>query len=321
MNWPAPVGAPSLRPDVGAGGPWQGRQWPSRHGRAHARWHSGQRERRQEDQKRSWESGDARMCWTGADCASEQKRFSRPNRVGGAAGNGIPAAQERRDRHAYKGREGLSGSRSEAACPLFADRGAVARGDGREAAGRRRIAHHEHPLADLDWAVQHLLQYGPEVEVLGPAEVREALVRRLESISMGSDSQLSAPAPSRPAAPPPRCHAYPLVAPTLISPLLVLSTSCTRLPQNDTSINLDLLTDHPQRVLERPRGRLVAHQGAAGGVRAGPERSGPRRPGDRVLHLPAADPPEGAPGPEPHRHLREDGSLPQAAPGRARAGG
>jgi proteasome accessory factor C len=42
----------------------------------------------------------------------------------------------------------------------------------------------EHPLADIDWAVRHLLQYGPEVEVLEPAEVREALVRRLESIAM-----------------------------------------------------------------------------------------------------------------------------------------
>jgi proteasome accessory factor C len=40
----------------------------------------------------------------------------------------------------------------------------------------------EHPLADTDWAVRHLLQYGPEVEVLEPMEVREALVRRLQEI-------------------------------------------------------------------------------------------------------------------------------------------
>ncbi|MGH7535984.1 MAG: WYL domain-containing protein [Gemmatimonadales bacterium] len=41
----------------------------------------------------------------------------------------------------------------------------------------------EHPLADLDWAVRHLLQYGPDVEVLEPAEVREAIVRRLADIA------------------------------------------------------------------------------------------------------------------------------------------
>ena len=38
----------------------------------------------------------------------------------------------------------------------------------------------EHPLADPDWAVRHVLQYGPDVAVLGPDEVREAVVRRLE---------------------------------------------------------------------------------------------------------------------------------------------
>ena len=38
----------------------------------------------------------------------------------------------------------------------------------------------EHPLADTDWAVRHVLQYGPDVTVLGPDEVRQAVVRRLE---------------------------------------------------------------------------------------------------------------------------------------------
>jgi predicted DNA-binding transcriptional regulator YafY len=38
----------------------------------------------------------------------------------------------------------------------------------------------EHPLADLDWAVRHVLQYGPDAEVLGPPEVRRAIVERLE---------------------------------------------------------------------------------------------------------------------------------------------
>lgn len=37
----------------------------------------------------------------------------------------------------------------------------------------------DHPLADLDWAVRHVLQYGTEAEVLEPAEVREEIVRRL----------------------------------------------------------------------------------------------------------------------------------------------
>jgi predicted DNA-binding transcriptional regulator YafY len=38
----------------------------------------------------------------------------------------------------------------------------------------------DHPLADQDWAVRHVLQYGPEAEVLEPAEVRQAVVARLE---------------------------------------------------------------------------------------------------------------------------------------------
>jgi proteasome accessory factor C len=42
----------------------------------------------------------------------------------------------------------------------------------------------DHPLADLEWAVRHLLQYGAEVEVLEPAEVREALVQRLQEIAV-----------------------------------------------------------------------------------------------------------------------------------------
>jgi proteasome accessory factor C len=40
----------------------------------------------------------------------------------------------------------------------------------------------EHPLADPDWAVRHVLQYGPDVAVLEPAEVRAAVVRRLEQM-------------------------------------------------------------------------------------------------------------------------------------------
>ena len=40
----------------------------------------------------------------------------------------------------------------------------------------------EHPLADTEWAVRHVLQYGPEVTVLGPDEVHDAVVRRLEQM-------------------------------------------------------------------------------------------------------------------------------------------
>ncbi len=40
----------------------------------------------------------------------------------------------------------------------------------------------DHPLADPDWAVRHVLQYGPDAEVLAPEEIREAVRRRLEEI-------------------------------------------------------------------------------------------------------------------------------------------
>jgi len=40
----------------------------------------------------------------------------------------------------------------------------------------------EYPLGDREWAVRHVLQYGPEAEVVGPAEVREMVVERLEGM-------------------------------------------------------------------------------------------------------------------------------------------
>jgi predicted DNA-binding transcriptional regulator YafY len=40
----------------------------------------------------------------------------------------------------------------------------------------------EHPLADADWAVRHVLQYGPEAEVLEPVAVRAEVVRRLRAL-------------------------------------------------------------------------------------------------------------------------------------------
>lgn len=37
----------------------------------------------------------------------------------------------------------------------------------------------EHPLADDDWAVRHVLQYGPDAEVLAPERVRDAVRERI----------------------------------------------------------------------------------------------------------------------------------------------
>ena len=41
----------------------------------------------------------------------------------------------------------------------------------------------EYPLGDSGWAVRHVLQYGPDAEILAPEELREEIVRRLEGIS------------------------------------------------------------------------------------------------------------------------------------------
>ena len=40
----------------------------------------------------------------------------------------------------------------------------------------------EHPLADVQWGVRHVLQYGPDAEVLEPAELRDEVVRRLGAL-------------------------------------------------------------------------------------------------------------------------------------------
>lgn len=40
----------------------------------------------------------------------------------------------------------------------------------------------EHPLADVEWAIRHVLQYGPEAEVVAPADVRRAVRERLNSM-------------------------------------------------------------------------------------------------------------------------------------------
>jgi len=40
----------------------------------------------------------------------------------------------------------------------------------------------EHPLADAEWGVRHVLQYGPDAEVLEPGVVREEILRRLTAV-------------------------------------------------------------------------------------------------------------------------------------------
>lgn len=41
----------------------------------------------------------------------------------------------------------------------------------------------DHPVADMSWAVRHVLQYGPDAEVLEPAEVRAAVRQGLERMA------------------------------------------------------------------------------------------------------------------------------------------
>jgi proteasome accessory factor C len=41
----------------------------------------------------------------------------------------------------------------------------------------------DHPLADREWGVRHVLQYGPDAEVIEPLELRAELARRLSGIA------------------------------------------------------------------------------------------------------------------------------------------
>ena len=41
----------------------------------------------------------------------------------------------------------------------------------------------EHPVADTEWAIRHVLQYGPDAEILEPRALREELVARLRALS------------------------------------------------------------------------------------------------------------------------------------------
>jgi proteasome accessory factor C len=49
----------------------------------------------------------------------------------------------------------------------------------------------EHPLADVQWGVRHVLQYGPDAEVLEPADVRAEVVRRLGGLMTRRDREMS----------------------------------------------------------------------------------------------------------------------------------
>jgi proteasome accessory factor C len=49
----------------------------------------------------------------------------------------------------------------------------------------------EHPLADVQWAVRHVLQYGPDAEVLEPADTRQAVRDAL--VAMASATAVSRP--------------------------------------------------------------------------------------------------------------------------------
>ena len=42
----------------------------------------------------------------------------------------------------------------------------------------------EYPLGDMGWGVRHVLQYGPDAEVLEPTELRKEIVRRLERMAV-----------------------------------------------------------------------------------------------------------------------------------------
>jgi proteasome accessory factor C len=41
----------------------------------------------------------------------------------------------------------------------------------------------EYPLADLEWAIRHVLQYGAEAEVIAPSEARERVAERLREMA------------------------------------------------------------------------------------------------------------------------------------------
>ncbi|HUO53048.1 MAG TPA: WYL domain-containing protein [Gemmatimonadaceae bacterium] len=55
----------------------------------------------------------------------------------------------------------------------------------------------EYPLADRAWAVRHVLQYGPDAEVLAPEDVREEIARRLRGMDGRTRKRRARPAKGR----------------------------------------------------------------------------------------------------------------------------
>src|SRR5437879_4611093 len=94
--------------------------------------------------------------------------------------------------------------------------------------------------------------------------------------------------------------------------VLYLSSTWRILSGLRETVNL-ILPSRGSAPRRESRGCFVADQAAAGGIRARAARSRPRRPGDRVLHLPVAHGEARAPRAEPHRHLRQDGQVLEAA--------
>lgn len=60
----------------------------------------------------------------------------------------------------------------------------IAEREGREPASDGSLTL-EHPLADDDWALRHVLQYGPDAELLEPAHLRVLLSTRLQAMLEG----------------------------------------------------------------------------------------------------------------------------------------
>jgi predicted DNA-binding transcriptional regulator YafY len=46
----------------------------------------------------------------------------------------------------------------------------------------------DHPLADVEWGLRHVLQYGAEAEVLSPPSMREAVHARVSAMLTRLDS-------------------------------------------------------------------------------------------------------------------------------------
>lgn len=120
-----------------------------------------------------------------ADCGKEGLRFFRLDRVEGV--EVLEARYERprdfslesviRDGRAFQAEE--AGKLTVRYSPRIARWLAEREGKAVEGDGSLVL---EHPMADPEWAVQHVLQYGPDAEVVEPASVREEIVRRLEAM-------------------------------------------------------------------------------------------------------------------------------------------